>query len=54
MDVSYDYLLFNYLAVWNLHGIIMSLLCKLLDAGFITIFFQSLLQMSNKTCHYRG
>jgi predicted metal-binding membrane protein len=25
----------NTLAVWNLHGIIMSLLCKFLDGGFI-------------------
>ena len=31
---SYGYLLFNNLAVWNLHEIIMSLLCKFLDAGF--------------------
>jgi len=35
MQVSYGYLLVNNLAVCNLHEIIMSLLCKLLDAGFI-------------------
>jgi len=39
MDVSYGYLLFNNLAVWNLHEIIMSFLCKFLDAGFIRLIF---------------
>jgi hypothetical protein len=29
------YFLSDDLAAWNLHGIIMSLLCRLLDAGFI-------------------
>jgi hypothetical protein len=38
MDVSYDYLLFNYLAVWNLHGVTMSLLCRFLDAGFMGFY----------------
>jgi hypothetical protein len=40
MEVSYAYLLFNNLAVWNLRGITMSLLCKFLDAGFISVSFQ--------------
>jgi hypothetical protein len=42
-DVKYScvYFLSNDLAAWNLHGIVMSLLCRLLDAGFIwTKFYQ--------------
>jgi len=42
MQVSYDYFFSNTLVVCNLHGLTISLLSKLLDAGFISLGFKVL------------